>query len=717
MALIGKIRKNSWLLIVLIGLGLASFIIMDMFSGNQGAIGGGNINTVGKVNGQEIGMREFTNAEKIQQFLYGSNANDGGFGRRNAIWNYFVEDAIVREMADDLGLNVSKEELIDLQFGPNPSPVIRARFIDPNTGQYDPTRVASFKTALDDGTLSQDPNWGPVWAYQEKEIIKDRLQSKINAMITKGLYTPTWMVEKVGEDQNKRVDFEYVQIPFDELDTDVELTDSDYQAYLENNKAQYMQEEETRKVDYVVFDVVPTRGDSNDIRKQVTDLIPSFRTTESDSQFITNNFGFIADAYFSKEDMATFDQAIVDSLFKVDQGTVIGPYIDANAYRAIKLLDRKVIADSVRSRHILRRVDPNSAATNPMAMIQANATIDSLKQLLENGAEVFDSLAAKYSQDYSNSNNGGDLGYSAINATVQPYNNVLFYTGEIGKLYKVTTQFGVHLIEVLDRKFETNEERVKIAYLNQPIIPSEATQNAVRKKAREFVAENRSLDAIKKAAAETDGLEVETAYGLKENDYIVGALGSGTDSRQIIKWTYKASEGEVSPDVYSYQDQVNYFDNKYVVVGLSGIVDPGMPSVADIKEEIEIQVANQKKAEKVKSQLSGSNLAAIAAQYNSEVDTVRSVSFTSSSIPGLGNEPKVLASAFNLDLNQMSEPIIGNSGVYLLKVYNKPESTGVTNIPQIRQIENTKTQSQIRGNLIQAMKKNAQIEDYRSRFY
>jgi peptidyl-prolyl cis-trans isomerase D len=417
--------------------------------------------------------------------------------------------------------------------------------------------------------------------------------------------------------------------------------------------------------------------------------------------------------------MATFNPDIVNSLFDANTqpGTVMGPYIDANSYRAIKLIDRKVIADSVRSRHILRRVDANTAATNPLAMIQANATIDSLKLVLESGAAVFDSLAAKFSEDFSNANNGGDLGYAAINAMVQPYNEVLFYTGEIGKLYKVTTQFGVHLIEVLDRKFETNEERLKIAYVNQPIIPSEATQNAIRKKAREFVAENRSLEALRKAAAENDDLEVETAFGLKENDFIVGALGSGSDSRQIIKWAYKSSVGEVSPDVYSYQDQVNYFDNKYVVAALSSVVEPGMPSVADIKEEIELQVTNQKKAEKVKGQLSGSNLSAIASQYNTEIDTARNVSFTSSSLPGLGSEPKVLASAFFLELNQVSAPIIGNSGVYLLKVYNKPESAGITNIPQIRQIENSKTRSQVTGNLIQAMKKNANIEDYRSKFY
>jgi len=716
MALIGKIRKNSWLLIILIGLGLASFIIMDMFSGGNSP-GGGAPNAIGKVNGKTIGIREFNNAEKINQFLYGSgNANDAGFGRRNQIWNYFIEDAIVRETAEDLGLSVSKEELIDLQFGVNPSPIIRARFTDPNTGQFDPARVASFRQAMNDGTLNTDPNWGPVWAYQENEIIKDRLQTKINTMVTKGLYTPTWMVEKVGSDQNQRIDIEYVQIPFDELDTDVELSDSDYSNYLSENKSQFMQEEETRKLDYIVFNVAPTDADSANIEKQVSDLLEEFRNPEQgDSLFVTNKFGFYSNNYFSREQMSTFDQSIVDQMFTSEKGNIVGPYIDQNAYRAIKLIDRKVIPDSVKSRHILTRIDPASA--NQLAAVQANKTADSLLAVLNAGTTPFDELATQYSQDGPSAPKGGDVGYAAINTMVQPYNEVLFYTGEEGKYYKVISQFGIHIIEITGKKFETNEERVKIAYLNQPIIPSEATQNQVRNKARDFVRKNKGMDAIKKAAAEADDLEVEVASGLKRNDYIVGALGGGSDSRQIIKWAYKSSVGDVSPVVYSYQDQINYFDNKYVVVGLNSVVDAGMPSVADVKEDIEIQVMNQKKATKVKEQISGTDLSSIASQYNTEMDTARSVSFTAGSIPGIGVEPKVLASAFTLDLNGVSEPIIGNNGVYLVKVINKPESTATTNVPQIRQIESSKAQSTVSGSLIQAMKKNAEIEDFRSTFY
>ncbi|HHH50070.1 MAG TPA: hypothetical protein ENK52_03725, partial [Saprospiraceae bacterium] len=530
MALIGRIRKNSWLLVILIGGALAAFIIMSMFSGNKGSMGGDQ-STIGNINGQKIDIRTFSSAEKIQQFLYGSSSADAGGSRRNIIWNYFVEDALVKETADNLGLAVSKEELIDLQFGPNPSPIIRGRFVNPQTRQYDPTRVAQFKTALEDGSLAKDPNWGPVWAYQEKEIIKDRLQSKISAMVTKALYTPSWMVEQVHADQSQRVEFEYVKIPFADIDAEVELTDADYKTYLSNNKAKFMQDEETRKIDFVVFDVAASKVDSANIKKEIVDLLPEFRNTDNDSSFIATHLGFIDKAYFKKTDLNTvMDKDIVDSLFVAARGTVIGPYIDGGAYRAIKLLDRKVIPDSVKSQHILRRADAN----NPLGLAQAHKTIDSLMLLLNSGSESFDSLAFYYSQDFSNAKKGGDLGFTAINKMVKPYNDVLFFTGEKGGVYKVQSQFGVHLVKVVDKKFETNEQSVQLAYINKPIIPSEVTQDKIRNKARTFLRKNTSLEAVRKAAAETDDIEVETASGIKRNDYSLGSLGAGSDSRRII---------------------------------------------------------------------------------------------------------------------------------------------------------------------------------------
>lgn len=63
----------------------------------------------------------------------------------------------------------------------------------------------------------------------------------------------------------------------------------------------------------------------------------------------------------------------------------------------------------------------------------------------------------------------------------------------------VTTQFGVHLVEVTAKKFINNVQGVKLAYLVEPIVPSEETQASIYDDALEFSGQNRTVDALKAA--------------------------------------------------------------------------------------------------------------------------------------------------------------------------------------------------------------------------
>ena len=99
MALIGKIRKNFWFVLILLAMALASFIIMDVMGSRKGGRSMFNQTTVGKIAGQKIDFRDF---EKTERALY-SGSNDV-YGRRNQLWNYLVEKALVEQQAGELGL-------------------------------------------------------------------------------------------------------------------------------------------------------------------------------------------------------------------------------------------------------------------------------------------------------------------------------------------------------------------------------------------------------------------------------------------------------------------------------------------------------------------------------------------------------------------------------------------------------------------------------------
>ncbi|MCB9277721.1 MAG: peptidylprolyl isomerase [Lewinellaceae bacterium] len=712
MALIGKIRKNYWLLVLPVALALGGFIIMDAMSqSTRGSMGSQLL--LGKVGKTKIDRMQF---ERIYGVLYSSG---DPYQNRNALWNWYVEDAILQQEADALGIGVSNAEVVDLEFGPNPSPIIVQRFPDQNIpGTVNRDQLNMFKSLIENPQqLQQAISTGQLgasfpdfWKHQEKEIVKSRLQTKIANLVSKAMYTPNWMAEMLFAEQNQPVDFSYVKVGYGDIDnTDVTLEDKDYQSYIAENEAKLRKEEETRILKYVSFDVVPTPADSADLKKRIAELIPGLEQAapSEDSSFVLRNKGVITGMYMKKDDLA--GMTIADTVFKMSAGQVYGPYLDNGAYQAVKVRDRVMMADSADSRHILIQ------ASTPAQFKTAEKRIDSLRNVLASGAASFDSLAIKFSQDQGSAAKGGKYENTAPNTFVPQYNRVLFITGEIGKIYKVKTDYGWHLIEVL-RRSASKSERVDLAFLSEEIIPSRETENAVYQKATAFQSDNQSLDAMTKAAV-AEGLRVETSPALEKVASTIGTLGSGEESREIVKWAFGAGVGDVSPKVYTYKDPAGFFDGKYVVAALSAIQKAGLPSVASAKEELEQAVITWKKGQMISANLKGKDLAAAASEYKVAIDTARNVNFVQGDIPNLGREPAVVGAAFHLQPNQTSGPVIGEGGVVLVQLLSKPEIPAATNLPLMRQLQNTSLRSQVNARLMTAIKKQEKIVDRRAMFY
>ncbi len=707
MALISQIRKNSWILVVMIALGLGGFILMDMTAGQQSLFGGSQF-TVGKVEGEKIDWNRFN---RVDQVIYG-NSGAEVYSRRENLWNFFVEEILISNEAEGNGLGIGKTELLELQFGDNNmqniSPVIQARFGDPMTGMINMQLLSQYKTAIQNKTLT-DPSIRSFWAQQEKEIIKDRLQSKLTFMVEKAMYTPSWMAEMSNKDLNQRMTFAYVKVPMDELDnSEVSISDADFKAYLKENESRYSLEEETRSIAYVSFPVLPTSEDSAAIRNNLAELAAEFETTEDDSLFLLNNQGTIDPTFYKKDELSL---ELADNLFDSPVGSVYGPYKEGNAYKIAKLLDKQVLPDSVKSRHILIR------ATNPVEFASAEKLLDSLTTLIQTGVESFDSLAAKFGTD-GTAQLGGDLGYVTQGTMVQPFNDLIFMEAVPGRLYQVNTQFGRHLVEVTGRKFLTNEASARVGIISESIVPSDETQNAVYDRVLAFIGENRDLSSMEAAVDKSPGLSMENVYGIKENDFAVGALEAGGSSRNLVRWAFGAAEGEVSADIYSYQDPIEFYDNQYVVAALVSVQAPGLPDLANIRSEIEPLVINKKKAEAIAARIASMDMSAIASEYNVTIDTASNVSFSQSFVGGLGSEPDVIAAASGLSNGAVSAPIKGKSGVFKLVMVNKTSMEGVDpNIPQIRQQMSAINRGQVYSGLIDGIRKNASIKDYRFKFY
>ncbi|MBK8701352.1 MAG: peptidylprolyl isomerase [Saprospiraceae bacterium] len=707
MALIGKIRKNFWLVLILLAMALASFILMDVMGSRKGG-GRGMFNQtlVGKVAGQKIDYMDF---EKTERALY-SGSNDV-YGRRTMLWNYLVEKALVEKQVSALGLGVSRDELMELQFGNNLSSVIQNNFRDPNTGQVNRQQLLQFKQAMETGQeLSVD--FRNFWAEQEKQIVKTALQDKINNMVMKAMIVPKWQTEVVNQLNNDKLTMEFVRVGFDKVpDTEIKLTDEDYKNFMAKTPGKYTIAEETRTVDYATFNVAPTTADSVAIHTGLEALKAEFNATNNDSLFAATNGGGLSPAYSKITDITG---SLKDSLPSMAVGSVVGPFAEGANYLLAKLVDKRVLPDSVKARHILKK------ASDPVQLASANKSIDSLKNLIASGAMKFDSVAIRNSDDTGSAIKGGDLGTFAQGTMVKPFNDVCFITGTTGKLYTVTTQFGVHLIEIQSQKYIDKTPKYQLAIIPAAIVPTQETQDVMYDKVTAILSKIKTTEDFKKAAEANPEILLQTSKSLKANDYSIPGFPEGETSRSIIKWAFENDKGDVSPVMYSYQDDVNFYTKSFVIAGVHSVNEAGMMSVEDAKASLELQVKNEKKAEILMGKIKAvSDLASLAGQYGTNVDTAANVSFSAAFIEAIQtSEPVVVAKAFGLEQGKISAPIKGNTGVFVLKVTEKmPAVAENSNLEMIKSSIVNSNKSGAGYRLWEALKKKFTPEDHRAKFF
>lgn len=701
MALIGTIRKNSWLLFVMIGLALAAFLVMDMV-GQSSQMSMGSM-TIGEINGEEVDYRQFMAHEEA---VYAGGGSDL-YSRRNFLWNYYLNKSLFDAEANANGVAVGREELLNLEFGNNLSPVIQQRFANPQTGQVDFQQLNNIRQQIQSGAMADETKH--FWSWQEKEIITDRTQAKVQNLIAQAFYTPSWMVNRIMDDQNSTANVSYVKIPFNKADgADIQVTDDQILDYMKSNKGQYYNEEEAKILEYLVVSVAPTARDTAEILATIRDLKEDFATTQNDTTFIQAHEGVFQGAFQFRENIPA---VIADSAFTKPVGSLIGPYTIGGNVSVSKIINRQVIPDSVRSRHIL------FTAQTQQDMIDGFQKADSLKTLIESGQFTFDSLARANSMGPS-APQGGELGYAAPGQMVQQFNDLIFYQAEVGELNTIVTQFGVHLVEVLDKKYINNKEGVQLATISESFIPSQRTQDSLYNVAQGLITSARTLDDLRQALVDQPQFRMQTADPVMENDFLFANFGGGSVSRDIIRWAFSdnTKNGDLSSVVYIYQNPQFFYNDKYVIAGLSETQPKGYPNPENVRLSVEQLVVDQLRGKQIAESITETTLTAVANKYDVKVDTAFGVAFATDVIEGIGEEPALVAAIRNTQNNQLTPPVVGNTGVFVAMPFSRQQVSSA-NYTTIRQNTQSQMAQQVSGALIMSLKENAEIVDNRSEFY
>lgn len=633
MATLQKIRNQAGLLIVVIGVALLAFIIGD-FLNSGGTFLQMSKNNVAKVNGDAISPEEF-------QAKLGAETTDAD---RNRIFTEMVMTKAMSDCAENIGITVSEEELNDLITGDNTSPLVLQQYTNPQTGQFDKEMLMSYLSQLfstDLTTLDEEQQYQIAMAQEswyafEEAVKNDRVSRKMFNLVSKSLLPNDVDLESAFAETTKNVDIAYVPQLYTAIpDSLVEVSESEVKALYSKKRENY-KIDENRTIEFVALSVSPTQDDFKATEELFNTLSETFATTE--------NVQHVQYAQAPKEYMtvSTMSPKMKEFVSKAKVGDVSETIFENNTYKKYRVMSTTVAPDSVEARHIM------------FAPTQ-EALCDSIYNVLKNGGD-FAELAKEYSVDTNTSSNGGSFGWFTepmLSQLGTKFADAAF-RGAKG-VQKVTTQFGIHLLEVTDKTKPV--DKAKVAQLLVEVKPSQETRDAQYYKLSKYMTEKGETAEFSNGDIE-NGISVQTAKIGKADinlSYIPNA-------REIIQWAFNADEKELS--------KIFDVDKKfYVVAKVAKISDDEYEAYEDLAPMLKTRLLQEKKGEKIAELLKEfASLDAAAEALASKVDTAKSVVFRSSVVPGIGFEPKLAGAAPYAQVGELQAPVQGNRAVYLYKV-------------------------------------------------
>jgi peptidyl-prolyl cis-trans isomerase D len=310
-------------------------------------------------------------------------------------------------------------------------------------------------------------------------------------------------------------------------------------------------------------------------------------------------------------------------------------------------IDEYKVENRVHVEHILfKTIGKTDAET---AEIRQKAE-DVLKQA-KHGAN-FEDLAKKYSEDDATKPKGGDLGWIVDGQTVPEFQQAAFSVpkGQISELVK--TQYGFHIIKVLDREtahtktFEEVRDSILQPVLDQKV-NAEADDISNQMAAAVRQSDRQSIDDL----AKKFNLEVGDTPPVAISDPIL-PLGNSPELHQVL---FSLHSGELSQPI-----QV---DSGFVIITVKDIIPAHQATLDEVKDRVladyqkgkSIDLARSRAAELAKRAESGEDLAKAAKSLDLTVKTSDSFA-RGGSVPDVGTA-KQLAEAFRMANGQVGGPV------------------------------------------------------------
>ena len=709
MATLQKIRDKGTLLVIIIGLALLAFVLGDLLTSGRTLFGRAQDKAF-VVNREVISTQQYadkiTQFEEFQKMVSGQSSLDENVSSqiREVVYQQMVRDRLLGNQAEKLGLTITKEELNDLVHGQSISPVLQQLpfFVDPQTGMFDRNALIQFINTVN--IPSPNPQeqalvnqYKSLWLFIEEMVRTQRLEEKYISLLSNAIIANDVEAKAAFDYSQQNADIEYAMKSFFTVpDSTVNVTDDEIKAFYNKHKGSFRMEAPLVKLSYFTKGITPSDEDYADVEAESHKAFDELSSAANPAAIVADYSQTPYRDIFVSEHMLTPTQ--VEFVRDAAINEMYGPTREGDSFHIYKLIDKTVAPDSV---HLSMMAIPDASIVGQDSVI--THFVDSIYGVIAGGTPF-----AVVANSLNPNSNGGDMGW-ARETDLAGFSTDLVKTAfnaPVGRPVKLSIPGQQLILQVEERTRPVN--KYKLAIVDMPVLPSEKTSNNIDNELNQFVSSPDVSQKFNELASEK-GYMVMPGITVSANEF---SLAQIPGSRQVITWA--ANEKKAGT--------VKKFDltNLRIIARVERVIPSGTTPLSEVSSGIRSQLVNEKKAEKIISDLKSQNLSSLdayAAAMNTHADTVRFVNFNTQNITGLGFEPALNAISAFAPLNKVVGPVKGNMGVYVAAVPNRTEGSDEYDADeQKNQILNNNAY-RLQMQSIEVLKTKLGVEDNRFRFF
>lgn len=704
MAILGEIRKRSWLLVGVIALALLAFLVNP---DTIDKVFGKNPNILGKVNGEEITRDELND----QLFIMQQQAQQQGQptkGLEEQAWQILVQSKLIKQQFEKMGLKLT-DEIFWSQLQYDPIFAQNQQYFD-EKGNF---KLQEIKSEIEKAQATNPENYN-FWLKNKKAIEYRMMARMLFGNITAGITVSKKEAELMMKFRDEMANIDFVKVDYLEFSkkNNVKVTTQDLADYIKLHPTRF-KATASRNLAYAYFPATPSAQDDaatlNEINKlylkgtDASNGAENFQNTKNDSMFVELN----SDVPFIPQyvGLNQVPQGIKDKIATATIGQTFGPYKEQNLYVVSKLLDKKA-SDSTQSKHILIAYKGAERSTASRTKEAAKKIADSLLAVIKADPAKF-AEGLKLSDEPNAVERNGSVGWTTPTSPFAPGYLKFLADNPKGATGLAETSFGYHIINVEDKK--SGSMTYKIAHLAKNVKASDKTENQVLTQATRFIqqTEGKSFNQFKNLA-EKNKYRFDNPKTVGRFQGTLPGLGTDKDG-DIISWAFDKKRNIGDTDIFTVEGT-----GDRIVAYVVGKQDEGLADPETVRDQIEPIVKNKLLAKSIIEKINSGKYSSLdqAAKAFGTTKANAVVNLFNPSVNG-AMEPRVAGAAFGLASNKLSQPVEGMTGVYLVVKKSVTTNKMPGDVKQIIQSMAQQNAQQFTGSFLKSLQDNADIKDYR----